>query len=252
MRFAWDYREQYLVEQQLGPLRRRLASQATKRIQRWDKAGSSGVDIWLANSQTVANRIKRYYQQHAEVVYPPVVTSLYTPKPNKRNYYLTLSGLTPYKKIELAIAACNISGRQLIVAGEGTDRVRLEKLAGPTIRFTGYVSNAKKRQLLENAKGLIYPNEEDFGIVPVEAMAAGTPVIAFNSGGVAETVVQGKTGWLFKEQTIAGLVRALNKFETMQFSTNALAQRAALFDSSIFRKRIKQIVGEASSRVKTN
>lgn len=252
MRFGWDYREQYLIEQQLGLIRRQLATQITKRIKAWDKAGSQEVDVWLANSKTVAKRINKYYQQTAEVVYPPVGTQQFQPKSTKSNYYLTLSGLTPYKKIDLAIAACNELRRPLIVAGDGTDRTRLQKLAGPTIKFTGHVSESQKRQLLQNARALIYPNEEDFGIAPVEAMAAGTPVIGYNKGGLTESVIHGETGILFNNQTPQGLSAAIMDFESRHFDSTTIVKQAAKFDAAIFTKRLRQIVKEANQYVSPN
>lgn len=252
MRFAWDYEQQYLEEQQLGQVREKLARHTINWVKRWDMVGSSRVNYWLANSHTTAARIKKYYSHHARVIYPPVEVSKFKTAP-KNDFYVTLSGLTPYKKVDLAIEACNLGARKLKVIGEGPERTRLEALAGPTVEFLGYVNKQRRNKLLAEARGMIFPSEEDFGIAPVEAMASGTPVIGYNHGGLTETIINGKTGLLFSKQTVEGLSEALDKFESMQFDRRALVNQASRFDEAIFNRKILEVVNKAQQQhVKTD
>ncbi|HUC86697.1 MAG TPA: glycosyltransferase, partial [Candidatus Saccharimonadales bacterium] len=190
MRFAWDYWPRYVQEQQVGPLRRAAIHVLTSRLRVWDYFSAARVDRWVAISHHVASRIHKYYRQPMKaisVIYPGADIAAFKPQPTeKEDYFLVLSSLAPYKKIDLAIAACNRLGKRLIVAGDGADRGRLERLAGDTIEFTGRVSDSRRAELLARATAFIFPGEEDFGIAPVEAMASGTPVIAYNRGGLTE------------------------------------------------------------------
>ncbi len=250
MRFAWDYGAKYLGEQRIDPLQRWVGRLIRNRIKRWDLKGNKGVNLWIANSQTVADRIERYYHQESEVIYPPVDTSSFSPiaKTAKQDFYITASMLTAYKKLDLVITAFNLSGRKLLVMGEGPDQQRLQKLANHNVKLIGYVDQPRMSQLLSQAKGLIFPSEEDFGIAPVEAMASGTPVIAYGKGGLTETVVPGKTGVLFHEQTAQALNQALEYFEGLEFYPPDLVAQAAKFDRSVFGDRIKLIVKQAGRR----
>ncbi|MBI3983881.1 glycosyltransferase [Candidatus Microgenomates bacterium] len=251
MRFAWDYAGPYMAEQRIDPLRQLGARLLRRYVKAWDRRGSKTVDVWLAKSRLVAERIQRFYGQAATVVYPPVDTAIFKPGPDvtKQAYYVTMAMLTPYKKLDIAIKAFNQNGQRLVVIGDGPDRSRLTKLAGPNIEFAGYVDGQHKIKLLQGARGLIYPNEEDFGIAPVEAMAAGTPVIAYGRGGVTESVLDGRTGILFSQQTVASLQAALVKAEATQWRASELWQQAQRFDRQIFAARIKEIV---NSHVQTN
>lgn len=250
LRYAWDYWEKYLVEQRLDPVRRLVASNLRRRIKRWDSSGTDRVDMWLANSQTVARRIKDFYHQSARVIYPPVATSNFKPIPpkQKQNFYITMGLLTPYKKIDLAITACNLSRRRLLVLGEGSENKRLQKLASDNVKLLGFVNENRRRHLLSQARGLIFPSLEDFGIAPVEAMAAGTPVIAYGAGGLTETIVDGKTGIFFKPQTPQALNAALDRFESLEFYQPDLINQARKFDARVFRDSIKNIIDEVTKR----
>lgn len=249
MRFVWDYWPRYLDEQHVGPLRQAAIHRMTSRLRMWDYYSAERVDRWVANSQTTARRIRKYYRQEVgAVIYPGADTGGFTPaaKPAEAGrYFLTLGSLTPYKKIDLAIAACNRTGLNLVVAGDGPDRARLERLAGPTIRFAGRVEDPERNGLLAAADALIFPNEEDFGIVPIEAMASGTPVIAYGAGGLTETVVPGETGVFFAEQTVDCLAKALHDFNPAHFSSVALQRRAAKFSTQQFRQQFGAYVEQA-------
>ncbi len=249
MRFVWDYWPQYLDEQHIGPVRRWYARRQTGKMRIWDYAGAARVDKFLTNSETSRNRIKKFYRREAEIVHPPVETSsfAYVSPDKKRDYYVTLAALTPYKKIDAAIEAFNISGKKLTIIGDGPDRKRLENMAAGNIRFTGYLSDENRAELLAEAKGLIFPNVEDFGIAPVEAVASGTPVIAYGEGGVTETMNDGETGVLFREQTPAGINHAIERFEGMRFDGTTLRNRAQQFSTETFAKKLKSIIQESQA-----
>jgi len=186
MRFAWDYWPRYVDEMNVGPLRRLAITAMVARARRWDLAGVPGVDAWLANSETTAARLRRYYRVREVTVIPPPVdvdglrALASTPK---GDHWVTLSTLTEYKRIDLAVRAFTASGRPLVVIGDGPDRGRLAGLAGPSIRFAGHLDDAARGELLAGARALIFPGEEDFGIAAVEALACGTPVVGYARGG---------------------------------------------------------------------
>jgi glycosyltransferase involved in cell wall biosynthesis len=246
MRFAWDYWPRYLDEQKIGPVRRFAASRMISKTRLWDYFSAKRVDQWLANSEHVARRIKKFYGATAEVIHPPVATDHFSARANKADYYLTLATLTPYKQVDQAIAAAGQLGRKLIIVGDGFDRARLERLAGPTVEFAGRVSDNRKAELLAGARGLLVPQEEDFGIAMVEALASGTPVIAFGVGGAAEIIKPGQTGVLYPENSPQALAEAIKAAEAIKFDTQELRAASQAFNSKIFARQITQIVQAAS------
>ena len=196
MRYAWDQFDAYFGPERLGRASR-LARAVLRPLARWDAATSGRPDRYVANSQYVARRIGRYYNRSAAVVAPPVDTVFYTPAAGgPEPYLLVVSALVPYKRLDIAILAARRAGLPLKIAGEGTDRARLEALAGPAVEFLGRASDETVRELYRGATAVLLPGEEDFGIVPVEAQACGRPVIALARGGALETVVDGETGVL--------------------------------------------------------
>jgi glycosyltransferase involved in cell wall biosynthesis len=197
MRYAWDQFPAYFGPDRLGPVASRLARAALRPLARWDAATSGRPDRYVANSQHVARRIRRYYNRSAAVVAPPVDTVFYTPATRAPEpYLLVVSALVPYKRLDVAIAAARTAGMPLRIAGEGSDRARLAELAGPAVEFLGRATDEEVRELYRGATAVLLPGEEDFGIVPVEAQACGRPVIALARGGALETVVDGVTGVL--------------------------------------------------------
>ncbi|HEX7260150.1 MAG TPA: glycosyltransferase [Candidatus Saccharimonadia bacterium] len=246
MRFVWDYWPAYVHEQRVGPLRRAVMYALTSNVRQWDYMSAARVDRWIANSKTTAGRIAKYYRVKVDaMIYPGADIEHFTPVEHKGSYFVTLSSLTPYKKIDVAIAACNKAGVELVVIGDGADRQRLEQLAGPTIRFAGRVSDHDRSSLLAGAKALIFPNEEDFGIAPIEAMASGTAVIAYRKGGLTETVEEGITGVFFDTQTVDELAELVQKFNPKDFKQSDLVSRAQQFSSAVFRKHFKADVEAA-------
>ncbi len=246
MRFAWDYWPSYINDQNVGSVRKAFISKQISKIRLWDYYGSARVDKWIANSNHVSRRIKKYYHQNSVVIYPPVDTESFAHNDkNKGNYYVTMSAHTPYKRLDLAIEAFNQRGDTLIILGEGPERSRLEKLAKPNIEFKGYISEHEREKILGSAKALIFPSEEDFGIAMVEALAAGTPVVAYNKGGAQEIVTNGKTGILFDKQTTQALNKAIDSLAEINTSSSELRASAKSFDKKIFSEKIRTFVNEA-------
>jgi glycosyltransferase involved in cell wall biosynthesis len=197
MRYAWDQFDAYFGPARLGRAGSRLARAILRPLARWDAATSARAERYVANSQYVARRIRRYYNRSATVVAPPVDTVFYTPSGRAPEpYLLVVSALVPYKRLDIAIHAARAAGVPLKIAGEGSDRTRLEELAGPDVEFLGRATDETVRELYRGATAVLLPGEEDFGIVPVEAQACGRPVVALARGGALETVVDGETGVL--------------------------------------------------------
>lgn len=241
MRFAWDYWPRYLDEQGLGRLKKFVVSRMISRLRLWDYYSSKRVDNWIANSQHVAARIAKFYGAKAEVINPPVQIDQLSPSTERGDYYVTLATLTPYKKIDVAIAACNQLKRPLIVIGEGFERAKLEAMAGPSIKFAGRVNDSQKAKLLGEARGLLVPQEEDFGIAMVEALASGTPVIAYGVGGAKEIVATGM-GVLYQDNSVEGLIGAIKQAEAIKFDAASLRQQSLQYSSSNFAKQLTNAV----------
>lgn len=241
MRYAWDWHAEYLVENHLDKGLISLAvKNALKNLREWDFLASSRVDQYVAISNTVQRRIQKYYRRQSSVIYPPAeIDDLLSAKTQDDDYYLIISTLTPYKKIDLAIEAFNGNSKKLIIVGEGSDMERLRKISRSSrIEFFGYVGPEQKRELLANCRALIFPGEEDFGLTPIEAMACGKPVIAFARGGVAESVIEGKTGYFFGEITSGSLNKAIDKLEREYgiIDPDACRRRAKQFSKYAFLK----------------
>jgi glycosyltransferase involved in cell wall biosynthesis len=243
MRYIWDLEEQYLKA--AGPLTAIIARQVFKTLRKWDVETSSRVDAFIANSQFVAERIHRLYGQEASVIYPPVATHLFSPQKEKDDFYLSVSRLVPYKRIDLLIDAFNQSPeRRLKIVGTGPLLEELQKRARANIEFLGFQSDENVRKLLSDAKGFVFAAEEDFGIAPLEAQASGTPVIAYGRGGALETIVEGKTGIFFHEQTASHLLGALDVFEKTTWDYSVICSHAEKFGTDRFRKELKQFVNQ--------
>jgi len=213
-------------------------------LKKWDLKTNEGVDYFLTNSSNMKDLIKKCYKRDATVIYPPVDITPLDKKYIRESFYLFLARLVPYKKADLAIMACNELGRKLVVAGSGPEIEKLKSLAGKTISFTGRVDNAEKLKLYSRAKALIFPAEEDFGIVPVEAMAQGTPVVAYGHGGATETVSDCTNGVLFDKQDVNSLKSAIVKFENMQFDENKIKKSVEKFSKERFEIEIKDFINK--------
>ncbi|MGF1522356.1 MAG: glycosyltransferase [Leptolyngbyaceae cyanobacterium] len=241
IRYAWDLQWQYL--EQAG-LKRGLKGAITRLIlhylRLWDTSTANRVDCFVANSRFIARRIWKTYRRRAEVIYPPVAVQRFRADRPRDDFYLTVSRFVPYKRVDLTIAAFNQLGLPLIVIGEGAAKEQLQREARSHIQFLGYQPDAVVVDHMERCKALIFPAEEDFGITPVEAQAAGAPVIAYGRGGVTETVIPGKTGLFFPAQTAASLAQAVQAFETaggaMGLPAEAIQHHAEQFSEARFRQ----------------
>ena len=244
MRYAWDLYHQYLKEAKLNRgLKSIYAKYVLYKIRIWDSVTVNRVDYFIANSKYIANRIKKIYNREATVIYPPVNTDFFELEETKEDFYFTASRMVPYKKIQLIVEVFNeLPNQKLIISGNGPDFNRIKKIAKNNIQLVGHISANELKQYLQKAKAFVFAAEEDFGIVPVEAQACGTPVIAFGKGGVLETVIDGKTGLFFKEQNVQSLLDAIARFEIMQFDPKVIHQNALQFSKERFEKEIKEFV----------
>ncbi|MDQ4130724.1 MAG: glycosyltransferase [Actinomycetota bacterium] len=241
MRHAWEPAK--LRGEHTGRLPRAVLPPVMSRLREQDLAGAARVDRFLANSRHVAARIRKYYRRKAEVVHPPVdVEALLTRERRGGGPYLVVSRLVPYKRVDLAVDACTRLGRELVVVGEGRERERLEAMAGPSVSFVGAVDDAELGERLAACRGLLFPGEEDFGIVPVEAQAAGAPVIAYGLGGVLDSVVDGVTGLFFSEQTTGSLADAILRFEGLSLDPEDARRQAARFRPERFYRELRAAI----------
>jgi glycosyltransferase involved in cell wall biosynthesis len=243
MRYAWDLEAQYL--ESMGSFKALAARQVLKFLRKWDLKSVSRVDAFIANSHYVAARIKRFYGREAVVIYPPVSTHLFDLQESKEDFYLTVSRLVSYKRVDLIVEAFNqMPSKKIKIVGTGPEFERLREKARNNIEFLGFQSDEKVRELLAAAKGFIFAAEDDFGIAPLEAQAAGTPVIAYGRGGALETVIKETTGLFFPEQTALSLIKALEEFEKISWNGKLIRSHSEKFGVDRFKKEFKQFVDE--------
>jgi glycosyltransferase involved in cell wall biosynthesis len=245
MRYAWDLQHQYLAEEGLTGVRGAAARLILHYLRLWDQSSASRVSTFVANSKYIARRIRNCYQRDAEVIYPPVDVDSFTCNDTKEDFYLTASRLVPYKRMPLiAQAFAAMPDRKLVLVGDGTDMEKVKAAAGKNVEVLGYQSDGTLRDLMRRARAFVFAAEEDFGITPVEAMASGTPVIAFGRGGATESVVAGETGLFFDSQTPQSIVDALRRFEQSQdqFHPHKCRQRAEFFRPERFRSEFAALL----------
>ena len=255
MRYAWDGRDAYLASWSDRPVRLRLASAILNRLRRLDRATSSRVSHFVAISRTIEDRIKRCYDRASRVIQPPVDVDFYVPAASnspREDFYLCVSALVPYKRIDQAIAAAAALGRRLIVIGSGPERARLEALAGSTVTFLGWQSDEVIRDHYQRARSLLFPGEEDFGIVPVEALACGCPVVALGRGGVAETV-DDQVGRVYTEPSATALRDAIEAWERAgcPHDSDLARTRAEGLSLPVFRRRLLGYLAEVMAERET-
>ncbi len=237
MRWVWNY-DSYSSRESFGRLQRRLLPALVDRLRKWDLDASRQPDHFIANSKVVAERIYRTYGRRAEVIHPPIDISRFKPSAEQEDFYLVLARLAPYKRIDLAVAACTQLGVKLVVIGDGTDRRQLEQIAGPTVSFLGRLSDDEVARYVARCKALLFPGEEDFGMAPVEVAAAGRPTIAYRAGGATETILEGTTGLFFDEQTPESLAAAIERFDAFDWDKDVLRKHAEGFCSAVFQDRM--------------
>jgi glycosyltransferase involved in cell wall biosynthesis len=242
MRHAWEPRH---LAGELGAGQALAARMMLGRLRRNDLAGASRPDVFVANSNHVAARIRKHYRRDAIVVHPPVDVERHLHRPRREDdYYLVLGRVVPYKKVDLAVGACATLGRPVKVVGEGRGLEAARARAGADAEFLGYVPDYDMAELLSGARALLFPGEEDFGIVPVEAQAAGVPVIAYGEGGVRDTVVENETGVFHAEQTVTSVASAILQFESMEFDEYRIRANARRFGPARFRAEITDVLLE--------
>lgn len=242
MRYIWDHYPAYSA--QLGPLGRAYFSRLAHRLRVWDVTAAARVDRFVANSSFVAQRIQRYYRRTAEVVHPPVDLEAYGLAQRERTGYLFVSQLVPYKRADLVIEAFRGLDAHLTVVGDGSERARLERNLPPNVKLAGRVADAEMAAMYQGARALIFPAEEDFGIVPVEAMACGTPVLAYGKGGARDSVIEGETGLFFDSQTVAAIRDAVSRFEATsgRFQPVRINAHAQGFGAARFRAQMQAVI----------
>ncbi len=248
MRYLWDQRKEYMDDYRLNfGLRKVVIDKILNRIKRWDLKTSEKVDHFISNSKNIQNRIKNCYNRDSEVIYPPVDNVFYNNINAVRTHYVTASRMVPYKKMCLIVEAfSNLPDHKLVVIGDGPDYNKISTQAASNIEIIRYDSNQLLRHYLKRAKGFVFASNEDFGITPVEAMACGTPVIAYGKGGILETVIENKTGMFYQHQGVKSIIDAIYKFESMidQIKAEDCVEQAKKFSVPVFRSRISQYLKE--------
>jgi glycosyltransferase involved in cell wall biosynthesis len=248
VRYYWSGYHHYLENPRYGllnPIIRTLMPYVTNYLRIWDRCAADRVDLFVAISHYVAKRIRKYYRRDSQVVYPPVDTSRLEISSNIDEYFLLVGRLIPYKRVDIVVEAFNKIGLPLKIAGTGSELNALKDIAGPNIELLGRVSDSDLSELYSRCLALIFPQEEDFGIVPLEAMAAGRPVIAYRGGGALETVVEGKTGIFFDRQEVPTLIEAVRYFNPDNFDSRRLREHALEYDVSVFKRRLHNLVYSA-------
>ncbi|QDI77699.1 MULTISPECIES: glycosyltransferase [Leisingera] len=249
MRYIWDHYHVYRAR--AGRLARLMMPLAAHRLRIWDVTTAARVDHFIANSSFIAKRIEKFYRREAEVIFPPVDTAEFAVSPEVGGHYLLAGEMVSYKRADLAVEAFNASGRKLVVVGDGEMREALERKSGPNITFLGRVPFAELKQQFATCKALVFPGEEDFGIIPVEVMACGRPVIAYGRGGALDTVIEGVSGVLFHEQTADALNEAISRFEEepgLVAGPEAIRELAKGFDTAVFKEKFSAFAARALDR----
>lgn len=249
MRYAWDYTHQYRQDKSSGLLKKPLnfmISRMLKKVRIWDFVSSDRPDCYIAASKHVEKRIRKYYKQDSQVIYPPANLDRFSPKQDHDNFFLVVAALTAWKRIDLAVQAFNELGKTLIIIGDGQEKSRLEKMASPNIHFLGRQSDEVVTEYMRNCRAFIFPSEDDFGITPIEAMACGKPIIAYQKGGAIETIEGDKTGVFFPEQTKDSLKTAVSRFIDREesFKAEYIHNHAQQFSEERFINEIRDVINK--------
>lgn len=254
MRYAWDDCQKYTSDFGLPRFIERIVPFLMNYIRMWDYASSARVDKYLANSEFVARRIEKYYQKKAHVIHPPVNINRFQIVPTQKteDFYIMVGRLIAYKRHDIAIEAFNRIGKKLKIIGRGPELNTLQKKAKENIEFLGRVDDEELSKFYASCKGFIFPQEEDFGIVAIEALAAGRPLIAYRGGDIVEHIIDGEHGVFFDEQTPESLIGAIEYFETQSFNSQRIREQAEKFDKTFFQRKIKDYVTEAYETHKKN
>jgi len=250
MRYAWDDCHKYTHEFYFPKIIKKFVPVAMNYIRIWDRVSAERVDKIIANSSFVAKRIKKYYKKDSIVIHPPVNSNDFYISDHIHDYYVMVGRLIAYKRFDIAIEAFNQMKLPLIIIGRGPELERLRKIAGPTIKFLGRVPDKKLAGYYAHSKAFIFPQEEDFGIVAIEAMASGRPVIAYRAGDIPEHLIEGKSGIFFEHQTADDIISAVRKFEKMKFDPTFIRDNVLKFDREFFKKKILAYIKNEHSKFK--
>jgi len=242
MRYSWEFYYEYEKDWNMKKIKRNMLKYFINYMRLWDNVSSCRVDYFIANSKNVALRIWKHYRRESVVIHPPVRCHLFNLSDIDEEYYMILSRLVPYKKVELAVRAFNELGLPLIVIGDGVEREKLKSIAKDNVRILGRQPDEVVKEYYSKCRAFIFPGEEDFGITSLESQASGRPVIAYERGGVLETVVKDETGVFFKEQTVESLKNAVRRFESMKFDKMIIRKHAEGFSEEIFKDKIGNFV----------
>jgi glycosyltransferase involved in cell wall biosynthesis len=240
-RWIWRFND-YAARESFNPATGLLLRSLLMGIRQVDLHSADQPDYYIANSKAVAERIKEFYGRNAVVIYPPIDVSRFYIAADQEDYFLIVSRLLPYKRIDIAIEACNRLAKRLLIVGDGPDRLRLAEMAGPTVKLLGSQSDDMVNRLLAQCRAVLFPGEEDFGMVPIEANASGRPVIALAAGGAMETVIDGVTGLLYRESTPAALMETMRRLPEHSWDSSKLRAYARGFDVSVFRSAFKGVL----------
>jgi glycosyltransferase involved in cell wall biosynthesis len=247
MRFAWDF-DRYIAREGFPPGTRLALLPIIRYLRRWDLTTKDRPHLYIANSSAVQQRIRTTYGRTSEIVFPPVDIARYAPSPVTADYYLVVARLNGYKRIDLAIEAFNALRSPLLVIGDGPQRPRLQRIAGPTVHFGGRLSDGEVAKHLAQCRGLVFPGEEDFGIAPIEAALSGRPVVAFKAGGALDTVQDGRTGVFFEEASPRALIDAVRRCEQIVWDRAMLRKHGEQFSEQVFRARIGALLHDIVTR----
>jgi glycosyltransferase involved in cell wall biosynthesis len=238
MRWVWSY-ESYSGRETFGFTQRALLPMLIRGLKHWDESASRQPDHFVANSRVVAERIRQAYGRCAEVIHPPIDIDRFHVSADREDYYVVLSRLVSYKRIDLAVQACTERGKKLLVIGHGPDRSRLESMAGPSIKFLGRAPDEDVEYHVSRCRALLFPGEEDFGMAPLEVAAAGRPTVAYRAGGAVETIIENVTGAFFERQTAEDLGDAIERFERQEWRPDVIRRHSETFSIQVFRDRFR-------------
>jgi len=242
MRYAWENSINYIKTYDINPILKSIAPWIMHKIRLWDRLSADRVDYFISNSHYIQKRIKKYYKRSSTTIYPFYNSEKFNKTSSKENFFLAVGRLTPYKKFNLLIETFNETGLPLKIVGTGVSMRKLKESAKSNIEFLGFVNDKDLKELYSKAKALIFPQVEDFGITPLEAMACGCPVLAYGKGGALETVIDGKTGVIFKQQTPESIKKALRKQATINFNPKEIQKHAQNFTEEKFKKEILRFI----------
>ena len=244
-RYVWQY-DAYMTRENVAPVLREVVRPLISLLKQWDYRAAQRVDRFVAISTEIQQRIQQYYQRESTIIYPPVeAAERFQPASTHDDYFLSVGRLVPYKRVDLAVEACTRLDLPLKIAGKGRDLEALKAKAGPTVEFLGFVPDEDLPDLYARAKAFIFPGLEDFGITPVQAQAAGRPVIAYKGGGALDTVIEGKTGVFFEEQSVESLMSVLQDFDASSYNPHDCREHALKFDQAVFKTQLEAVISEA-------